>query len=556
MSMLKKSNAALRTPDIGFREWGNRQASAENKDASLDILSRFDPKKWLLSHVSVVASVDVDLANPEDPKTDWLIRPGYDQFVNDNGDSWERKLLINSYNTFLGANNYVEHVQDLALAKGKIVDAAMRQIVIGKDPKTGQELDTLYVDLLIATDRRHEQLCKQIIKREYNAVSMGCVVDFSICTKCGNRAHNEDEACTHILNYKHNYFYDDFGNRRIIAELCGHYDSPGSNTFTETSWVKVPAFNGAALRQVLNPTGLESLSGAVNIGGIVKTEDQLLEYLSTVVVADTKHHQLNKVASAEEVDRFGLTANGDEPTKDLPPEEVSSDGELAMDGGDLDLTGEGADSLADGESIDADFPDDLSEDEDLMEEDTEEDTELSEEAKSSTMEDLVAEASDSMLFSIKKKLLEQIKSLTGDDNYHLMGRGGANPYALETSGNNSLVKAASTEIDSEIGGAIEKVGFLGEDHVTVLVLCSIDSDPGASLSTLGITKEVVLEALESADEVGLLSPQLWAFLALPNEYADGADMLIAATNATGITPRGDVKEALLTIYELTKNIKQ
>jgi hypothetical protein len=52
---------------------------------------------------------------------------------------------------------------------------------------------------------------------------------------------------------------DDAGQKRVIAELCGHqtYDenpeAPAGVRFIEASWVAVPAFPGAVMRNILAP---------------------------------------------------------------------------------------------------------------------------------------------------------------------------------------------------------------------------------------------------------------------------------------------------------------
>jgi len=80
-----------------------------------------------------------------------------------------------------------------------------------------------------------------------------CKIAFSICTKCGNRAVDETQACQHVRFEKNNIFYDDSGNERKVAELCGHESEPESVTFIDASWVKAPAFTGAVIRNIINP---------------------------------------------------------------------------------------------------------------------------------------------------------------------------------------------------------------------------------------------------------------------------------------------------------------
>lgn len=290
MSMLRFGHAAVTMPFIGVEEWFGKTAS--NKEPGMvkvakSVVSKYDPAQWLLSHVTIIASVDTDLADKKDQKSNYLIKPEYSQFVNNNGDAWERELLKGCYKTFLGADNYVEHVQLESLSKGKIIDVALRDVPIGKDDK-GKEITTLYVDILIATDRKHVDLINQIESGEYNATSMGCKILFSICSRCGNVAKDDTEACQHVKYFKGNYFFDDNGVRRRIAELCGHKDQPNSVEFIDASWVKQPAFTGAVLRNIVKPEDseipqgkmLEQIEKALKAPSYVKKEKDLVRAAS------------------------------------------------------------------------------------------------------------------------------------------------------------------------------------------------------------------------------------------------------------------------------------
>jgi hypothetical protein len=217
------------------------------------VIAKYAPDKYLLSHASIIAAVDVDLADPKNPKSGYLIKPEFSKFINNNGDAWTKGVIKNSYKTFIGADNFLEHCQISELSKGKIVDAALREIVIGKD-KEGKELTTYYVDILVATDRKHEDLVRKIEAKELQTLSMGCLIRFSVCSKCGKQSADETEACEHVRFQKGNMFFDDQGIQRKIGELCGHQDDPDSVKFIEASWVRQPAFTGAVLRSFVNPS--------------------------------------------------------------------------------------------------------------------------------------------------------------------------------------------------------------------------------------------------------------------------------------------------------------
>jgi hypothetical protein len=174
--------------------------------------------------------------------SNFRVKPESDQYLNNNGDGWDRQVLLKAYRTFIGGHNFVEHVQVEELSKGRIIDAVARDIG-----------DSIYVDILIATDRKHADLVKKIKTKKMGTLSMGCTIDFSICTKCGHVAADETEMCGHVKYQKGNTFFDETGKQHRVAELCGHssVDPTGGVQFIEASWVETPAFTGAVLRNVL-----------------------------------------------------------------------------------------------------------------------------------------------------------------------------------------------------------------------------------------------------------------------------------------------------------------
>lgn len=84
-------------------------------------------------------------------------------FAVHNSDAWSRGVLAKAYSTFIGGHNFVEHVQVEELSKGRLIDAVSRDVG-----------DSLYVDLLIATDLKHEALIKDIRSGAMSTLSMGC----------------------------------------------------------------------------------------------------------------------------------------------------------------------------------------------------------------------------------------------------------------------------------------------------------------------------------------------------------------------------------------------
>jgi len=212
------------TPQQFIRDvYGNLKMATQKELKYADFL--VDPiGSYVLSHSTIIPSVNVE-ADKE-----YLITPETAQFVNKNGDAWERRLLASTYQTFVGKPNYVNHVQIAELSVGTVLDA----VAIAHD-------DSLYVHLLVATHRKHS-IAKRIIEGSIHAMSMGADVQFTICTKCGNVAETEESLCEHILYERGRQFNDEAGRARVVAELCGHHTRLDSNVFVEASWVEDPAF--------------------------------------------------------------------------------------------------------------------------------------------------------------------------------------------------------------------------------------------------------------------------------------------------------------------------
>jgi hypothetical protein len=265
MSRRHYASAIVSNPGIQFDYWmeslRNQHEGAVPKDhihrIAKTVLRQCDPNQYLLSHATIVASVDCYA--PKAVKTgrslnrgvqidvrwpDFRIKPDCFDIINNNGDAWERSQLLSTYRTFIGAHNYLEHIQLPELSKGFIVDAIARDL--GK---------TCYIDILVATDRKHKQLIADILSGAISGLSMGCISLFTVCTRCGNVASDDAQLCPCVLyDGKGNKFIDDDGTTEVpIAELIGHVSVPNSNQFIEASWVRNPAFRGAVRRNILNP---------------------------------------------------------------------------------------------------------------------------------------------------------------------------------------------------------------------------------------------------------------------------------------------------------------
>ena len=304
MAFKRYANALLSKSNIEFDEWSDTIKkqhsdiikSSEIKRIANSVLRKADPTKYLLSHATIVGSVDtyeprnVKLGRSTDENgieidvkfPDFRIKPECKQIINNNGDSWARPLLLATYRTFIGASNYCEHIQVPALAKGFIVDAVARDLG-----------NTCYVDILVATDRKHTQLINDIVSEKLNCLSMGCLAAFTICNQCGNVAIDDSQQCSHISYHKGGKFIDEDGVEHIIGELLGHVSVPNSNQYIEASWVKNPAFSGAVRRNFIN-ADMNAIANQIGIA------ERIYEIKSSMSLPDGISKAAAKLAADDE----------------------------------------------------------------------------------------------------------------------------------------------------------------------------------------------------------------------------------------------------------------
>jgi hypothetical protein len=283
MAFLKFANAKLHKPGIKFSEWDALRSRAISPEPNFQkrtarvILDEYNPKQYMLSHATIVASVDVDNAHDQLGRQyvdgfecdrrypDYLVTPRTAQYINNNHDCFERKLLLGTFKSFIGAHSYVEHVQLPELSKGRIIDAAARDIG-----------DSVYIDILIANDLRHAGLIRAIKAGNLGTLSMGCSTSSTTCTKCGNVAQDETQLCSCIRFFKGSEYLDARGVTRKVAELCGHYTDPESVKFIEASWVANPAFKGAVLRSVLSASEVDAVESKIHMAFTMPTPTSLV----------------------------------------------------------------------------------------------------------------------------------------------------------------------------------------------------------------------------------------------------------------------------------------
>lgn len=288
----------------------------EDLSQEIDILKdpkrvvKLDPDKYLYTHASIIISVNVE-------ENDHYITADTSDNVNKNGDAWETKLLAKTYPSFIGAYNYLEHVQIPEMRKGWIIDAVPRKI--GK---------VMVVDILVATDRRHKSLVSAIEKGDLNCLSMGCTAKFTICSKCGYVLKDESDKCAHIPHHKLDTFTDEKGVKRVVAELCGHASDPESNKFEEASWVHDPAFEIASVRHKVASVGHIQLLERSSWRKLFAEEPPAAEEFQVQDLGEGKSDSPESSASPFDIpDEGGSAPEGDDPFGSPQPEETEETAE-------------------------------------------------------------------------------------------------------------------------------------------------------------------------------------------------------------------------------------
>jgi len=120
--------------------------------------------------------------------------PGYGQFSgNSNGDFfwWNQTLLayndrfgMRAFETWRGKDNLENHDESQ---------------VIGDIPDVWPSIRDKSIDMLIRTSKRRAwSICESVRKGSVTDVSMGTLVNYSLCSICANKAETEEEWCDHL----------------------------------------------------------------------------------------------------------------------------------------------------------------------------------------------------------------------------------------------------------------------------------------------------------------------------------------------------------------------
>ena len=161
---------------------------------------------------------------------------------NRNGDAFRESELKKKYKTFeTNAHVFRSHVnKDPAKSMGSVV-------------KSFYNDDMHRVELVLElVDSKCPDIVDKIRNGETVAVSMGCRIEYDVCTICGNKAPSRKEYCDHLLNELNDIYPDG----RIVAA-----DNPDPNFFDISVVYKPADKTGYMLKKVAEAGGYSRDTG-------------------------------------------------------------------------------------------------------------------------------------------------------------------------------------------------------------------------------------------------------------------------------------------------------
>jgi len=215
---------------------------------------------------------------------------------NNNGDSFSVEELKKACDTFVGVPFFTNHDnQDIERAKGKIVWSEW------------EEKDKAIYIVAFVDREAYPNLCRGIEEGYMTGVSMGCSVEYSSCSICGNKAMTLDEYCPHIRNLKGRTFSGtvkdvNTGEIRTLKNAKVYEDNYGIR-FIELSGVADPACPTCRIGVVYNNG---ELCGAQDDKAATSRQEELLKAASVATncyntVAIMKAAALEKNASQSDL---------------------------------------------------------------------------------------------------------------------------------------------------------------------------------------------------------------------------------------------------------------
>lgn len=197
--------------------------------------------------------------------------------TNDNADHFPKSELIKATGTFIGVPVFTNHNNsDAEEARGKVIHAWWDE-------------DRNGIMIIARVDAEAYPKLARGIKEEYIAgTSMGCQVQYSVCSICHKKAANQSEYCSHILNRKtrkiseKNVYcqYHKSGGEEDTCPVCGCekgetkkfsadnkdvYEINYGIKFIENSFVVNPACHSCGVTEVIDPQEFLKKVASLNI---------------------------------------------------------------------------------------------------------------------------------------------------------------------------------------------------------------------------------------------------------------------------------------------------
>lgn len=156
-------------------------------------------------------------------------------------------LKLRAYQTFILKPHFLEHAaSDELQARGVVLDAH----IVSDDVNDRDK----YVELLLAVDKRKDPLYAWgVEKGVLDKFSMGCEVEATKCSICGNVAKTAMDYCDDVKDHK---------MQMVRGRLC--YEDCLGVVFGEISGVSDPADEGALQKEVLSVKEKFAYSGAID----------------------------------------------------------------------------------------------------------------------------------------------------------------------------------------------------------------------------------------------------------------------------------------------------
>jgi hypothetical protein len=252
-------------------------AATQQRQASLDKLSDYDDYRtndgYMYARIIAISSrvnknndgwPSVELVGGEEP---WKSITGSDQRTSNVGPitAAANSEYKHGFSTFVGKPIFVDHNNsDPKRARGVIADSKIHI----DDTKTASKHDGYYsstdvdpehlpptkVELLLEIDAKsYPKLAKAIKDGDIDGFSMGCDVERSKCSHCGNEATSPQEYCSHIVSKGAVHDFETTssdGTRRRTSKKS--YENCYGIKFFEISAVFDPADETALAQEIIH----------------------------------------------------------------------------------------------------------------------------------------------------------------------------------------------------------------------------------------------------------------------------------------------------------------